>query len=98
MEFIKDRWYKITNLNWWFKYIHTDGMYTIYMSESISLNGLYYSNNSIYISSNEDEFKLLEDLSEISKYLPDGHIDKIIINEIIDTSYLIEVFKKLKIK
>ena len=77
IEFIPGKWYKFLKGNFKFgKYekIHNSGN-RIKFSEIITSTGIY-DNKSTHIDFTSD-IKLLEDLSEIQKYLPNGHLDKV---------------------
>jgi hypothetical protein len=97
MEFIKDRWYKYNDVyEHYFKVSENQNENDVVNTlEDIHTGEYRKLLDRWHVNPNTKE---VFDLSEISKYLPDGHIDKIIINKTIDTSYLIEVFDKLKIK
>lgn len=79
-NFIVGRWYK--NLgsigNWYGKYCEGDSLFPC--SEYIT-NTKTYHNTECSFSFYENAV-LLEDLSEIQQYLPDGHPDKIVTSEI----------------
>lgn len=77
-KFIVGKWYKINNC-WYakFKTIHNSGNYWRHL-EVIDYNGSYRSETrNLDNNWKSIPIVLLEDLSEIQQYLPDGHPDKI---------------------
>jgi hypothetical protein len=76
-QFEKGKWYKINN-NWWAKFetIHGSGTYWR-GSEKITALETYIKDSSTLENWKDSNF-LLADLNEIQKYLPDGHVDKIV--------------------
>jgi len=94
MEFIKDRWYKNNTFNYYFKYKQCIND-TNYWSEKI-INCIYnYEEN----TGNFDDGILLQDLSEIQKYLPEGHPDRYDTNfkqKDNDYTYLIKLLKNIE--
>jgi hypothetical protein len=74
--FIVGKWYKMNNC-WYAKFltIHGSGNFWRY-SEQISVNKNYTEGNRNIESWENIPISLLTDLSEIQKYLPDGHPDK----------------------
>lgn len=80
-KFIEGKWYKLNN-NWYGKTNKHIRKNTYSISEKITngLNAKYYKCDNFhnYINLVSRNAQLLTDLSEIQKYLPDGHVDKII--------------------
>ena len=77
-KFDPGKWYKINNC-WYAKFltIHGSGNYWRH-SEAIDNEGLFRKKEGNLSGSwKEVSIQLLTDLSEIQKYLPEGHVDKI---------------------
>lgn len=104
IEFIKGKWYKITNYEGsyhFFKYNSKEVCSGYNRIECIDLiwNKKYKSPDAFANTDAEKSAILLTDLSEIQEYLPENHIDKIIIHNIKEEmSYLIPLLSKLNIK
>ena len=108
MEFIKDKWYKVTlfdNYDRIFKYINS-----INAGNTVNLeNGFYsfFSKRWNNVGNNEgfnysSIIKIVElHILDVQEYLPDNHPDKLLIKSISfleDLSYLINLFKTLNIQ
>lgn len=72
---IKGRWYKLNNI-WWGKADRFENG-NFHMSESIDSKGKYYSSHgNAGVAFHHNSIVLMENLDEIQKYLPEGHVDK----------------------
>lgn len=74
-KFEVGKWYK-GKYGYYLKPIKIKGDYSLQGADYITDNGKY-----VFNGSGEDDlnyWKLLTDLSEIQKYLPDGHVDKVV--------------------
>lgn len=80
-DFIVGRWYYRTVSKSIIKFKDIKDSGVIISSESLT-GGTYYEYRELGWGTNVSEFSLLEDLSKIQKYLPDGHPDKTISYEI----------------
>lgn len=77
VEFVKGKWYKGSGQYLKFDYIDNSryDYNKVYYTDAI-LQNKYIINNYIAHTTLENSMKLLEDLSEIQEYLPEGHPDK----------------------
>jgi hypothetical protein len=76
VKFEKGKWYKFNNC-WYAKFevIHGSGTYWKF-SENIDIHGKYNKNPHQVTEWKTVPIVLVENLSEIQQYLPDGHLDK----------------------
>jgi hypothetical protein len=86
-KFIEGKWYKINNC-WWAKFqtIHGSGTYWRY-SEAISQSKIYTDLPHNLSDWKDVSIELLNDLSEIQAYLPEGHVDKIKKEVLVQTGF-----------
>jgi hypothetical protein len=93
MEFIVGRWYKISNSITYIKFEKIES--GIFVASDDILHDKYDGRGGNYGNITQNIYELLEDLSEIQKYLPKDHPDILPIKEDI---YLKQTLKRYGIR
>jgi len=94
MKFIIGRWYKISSSITYIKFEKIEN--GIFVASDDILLGKYDGTGGNYGIITRNTYELLEDLSEIQKYLPKDHPDILPIKEDID--YLTQTLKRYGIR